>query len=254
MIRSRARLVVRGAGGRTLVATARAQSPQRWAVRRVAGGRIIDATHQVIGDGYFGGERYETSIHAEGGSTLVVRGLAATPLRMEAPSVSLVRIRARDEATMLYLPGAIIPQSGSDHTAALHVSAAEGTRVLVASVITPGRTGMGEYGLFRRLRMRTIIDAGGIPALAEDSTISPHTLDLQGRAMLGTAEAALTIVAVGAWPAAHPEWWAPLEFEGIVGGAQPLARAGIAYRGLCETLGDAQRALAAIERAALLPG
>jgi urease accessory protein UreH len=247
---SRARLAVGLADGESRVALASATAPQRWVLSR--GARCALATHQVIGDGVFGGDTLLCRIDAGPGAVVTVRSVAATPLRAGAPSAMVTRIRAVRGATVVYLPGALIPQAGSDHTSSLRVTADADAKVLAASVVVPGRSAMGERGAFRRLRLRTEVRAGGRLVLREDAAFDPQLAPVDSLAMFAGQGAAVTCLAVGAWAAARPEWWEwTSAIPGVVGGAGRLrGDGGATFRALCGSLGEAQWLVREIEERA----
>jgi urease accessory protein len=247
---SRARLsaVCIASSGR--IARAAATAPQRWNIPRRAADGWCEATHQLLGDGVFGGDVHRTAITAGGRTRLVARSVAAVPLRGPGAGATVTHLRAGPGATLVYLPGALIPQRDSDHTAALRIHVADGARVVAASIVVPGRSGMGERGAFKRLRLRTVARAGGRLAFAEDAVYEPSTADIDGPGMFAGAAAALTVLAVGVWPAGGEVLWERLAgCPGIVGGAGSLRLGGSCFRGLCNSLGAALAGVAALEAA-----
>ena len=243
---SRGRLEVRGREGRLHVASAGA--PQRWAVVRQAADGWTEAVHQTIGDGVFAGDVHRTSIVVGEGARLVVRGITAVPLRGPRPSGTATAIRARRGSTVCYLPGALIPQTVADHSAVLRIEADEDACVLAASIVVPGRSGMGERGAFQRLRLRTTVRVGDRLAFLEDATTEPSSGSIDGPASYHGFSASLTVIAVGAWEPATVAWWDAVAGERGVGGASPLRAGGVCYRALFPTLGDAVSSLAFVER------
>ncbi len=252
MTSSRARLEVAGGEHGARLVSAAASQPQRWGAVRQAGGGWVEAVHQLLGDGVFAGDLHRTSIIARRNAHLAVRGLTATPARRPsrgapAASATVTHIRAEADSTVLYLPGALLPQAGADHTTALRIEVAPGARVLVASVVVPGRSGMRERGDFERLRLRTVAHVGGTLAFAEDAEFRPATAGIDGPAVFNGFGAALSILALGDWDAATVGWWSSFAHDRLVGGATPLRTGGICVRALGRTLGDVLEALAAIE-------
>lgn len=252
MTNSRARLEVAGGDQGTRLVSAAASQPQRWGAVRQAGGGWVEAVHQLLGDGVFAGDVHRTSIIARHTAHLVVRGITATPARRgsdgtRAASATVTHIRAEADSTVLHLPGALIPQGDADHTTALRIEVAPGARVLAASVVVPGRTGMHERGDFERLRLRTVAHVGGTLAFAEDAEFRPAAAGIDGPAVFNGFGAALSILALGAWDGATVMWWSDFAHDRLVGGATPLRRGGVCVRALGRTLGDVLEALAAIE-------
>ncbi len=255
MTSSRARLVASAnSRGETRALTA-AAAPQRWTLARAARDGWLEVTHQLLGDGVFGGDCHRTSIVANPGSRLLVRAVAATPLRGEPPGATVTHLRVEPGASLVHLPGALIPHLGSNHSNVLRIDAAAGARVIAASVVVPGRTGMGERNAFCRLRMRTIVTTGGNLALAEESVIVPRTFAIDGPAGFAGDGASITVVALGDWPGLDAGWWQEVaSLPGVAGAAAPLRTGGVVLRALAVHLGAAQRLLDAIAAAARLAG
>lgn len=251
---SRARLVLGGDGERTRVLRAAATAPQRWTAAPREGGRWIDAFHQVLGDGIFAGDRLHTSVDAGGGVTAVVRGIAATGLRPGRPSLAMTRMAVRDGARLLYLPGAMMPFAGANHTASLSLDARRGGCVLAMAVLLPGRSGRGERCAFERLRLRTTARLDGEVLFAEDTLIQGDQW-LDGPAGFAGAGAVVSGVVLGRWPLADPAWWRELRLPPeMIGGASGLAEACAVFRGLCASLGVAQQFLEDLTRCAISAG
>lgn len=208
----------------------------------------LGVTHQLLGDGVFGGECHRTSIVARAGSRLAVRAVAATPLRGDQPGTTITHLRAEEDSSLLYLPGALIPHAGSNHRNVLRIDAAAGSRVLAASVVVPGRAGMGERNAFCSLRMRTIATYGGQLALAEDAVVHPGAFAIDGPAGFAGDGASISVIAVGDWPSLESGWWRESTgVPGVAGGAAPLRTGGVVFRALAVHLGAAQQCLQRLE-------
>jgi len=238
---SRARLDVHACDGHSRWRAA-CEAPQRWVVRR--DGAHVDAVHQLLGDGVFGGDSHRLRVSAAPGTHVTVRGLAATPLRPGTRSAMTTAISVAAGAFVLSLPGALIPQRGSDHASSLRVDVAQGGAAVVAAMVAPGRTAMGERCDFERLRLRTWLRHAGSVAFAEDVTLAGGP---GARPLFDGFDVALTVFALGATPAAEFGWWHELAADGVTGGPTRLRSGGAAFRALCPTLGHAQELLARIE-------
>lgn len=234
---SRSLLTVEGYGNRTVVSTARATAPQRWTVVQRSRAAWAEAYHQLIGDGAFAGDRVGTAIRASDGARCVVRSVAATPIRKGA-STSVTRIRANG-ATVVYLPGALVPHAGANHTAALRIDARDGGRVLAFSLLTPGRSARDERLQFGRLRLRTTALVDGREVFAEDASAEGGP-GFDGPGGFAGAGVFVSALVVGKWAPACASWWHETEPPtSLIGGTSQLAPGLLVYRGLCATLGDA---------------
>ena len=247
MNRSRARLLIDG--GRPLRVSA--SSPQRWNRTQRAADGWTEAIHQLVGDGLFGGDFLTTSVAARGPSRLVVRSVAATPLRGSEPSAACVHLSATGGSQIVYLPGPLLPQRGSESTQSLRIDVDADSAVFAASIVLPGRLAMGERAAFHRLRFRTTARVVGELGLAEDSEVLPSQVDLDGPAMLAGAAAVVSFIALGHWPPASPVWWdLPIaHVTGVVAGASSLRTGGVIVRALCADLGAALQLTTSIEPA-----
>lgn len=248
---SRARLLVDAPRGHPQM-LASASVPQRWATTRIANDGWVEAVHQAVGDGVFAGDEHRAHIEARG-AALLVRGLTATPLR-RGRAATVTRLRAAGGATLVHLPGPLLPQVEADHVNALHIEADTTSRVLAASVVTPGRTGMGERGRFTRLRMRTVARFGGALAFAEDATAEPGLASIDGPAGFASAAASVSILALGDWAPADPGWWRAILPAEASGGASRLRTGGVCVRLLTPTLGEALAFIERLERAVRADG
>lgn len=248
MTSSRARLAVKASEGRTSIVEAAAEAPQRWSFGRPGSDGWTEVVHQLLGDGIFERDRVRTTIHAGTRVRLAVRGLTAVPLRPGNPSVAATRVDVAAEATMLWLPGALVPHAGAVHTAGVAIHAAPGARVFAATVLTPGRSAMGEWGAFTRLGLHTRVYVAGEPVLSEQTVIDPA--ELPGPGSVGGHGVVASLVCVGPWPPAERGWWAELPVPGAVVAAGRLRREGLAVRGLFPTLGAASAFLEGAERRA----
>lgn len=231
---------------------ASATVPQRWATTRIAHDGWVEAVHQAVGDGVFAGDEHRAHIEARG-AALLVRGLTATPLR-RGRAAAVARLCARDGATLVHLPGPLLPQVEADHVNALRIDTDATSRVLAASVVTPGRTGMGERGRFTRLRMRTVARVNGRLAFAEDATTGPAIASIDGPAIFDGMAASVSLLAIGDWPLAEAEWWSAILPAGGRGGASRLRMGGVCVRLLTPSLGTAIDLLARLEHAVRVPG
>lgn len=245
MTASVARLVATTSGGGTRIARAYAQAPQRWSFGQTADDGWAEVSHQVLGDGAFGGDLSRATIRVGAGASLVVRGVAATPLRGAGESAAVVRLSVEPQGALIYVPGAVVPHAGSAHAASLSISVAPGARLFAATTLVRGRSGMGETGAFTRLRLKTRAESGGELALFEDAELAPE--DLAHLGSFGEAGAFVSGVCLGDWTLPAGDWWAdPAKNRGLVA-VNPLRVAGFSVRGLFRTLGDAQDFLTGAE-------
>lgn len=208
----------------------------------------MEATHQLLGDGAFGGDRSRATIEVAAGTNLVVRGVAATSLRGSCASTAAVRARVGPHAGLIYSPGPILPHNGSCHASGLRVSAAPEARLLIVATLVPGRSAMGEVGAFEALRLKTHVCVEGEMAFAEDSTALGEHFD-RARDFVGFG-AFVTLLAFGNWPPAGSEWWEQFPVTPGLAGRSALRNGGLALRALFPTLGAAREFVSDVEERA----
>lgn len=248
MTASRARIEFAVRGIQTAVTVAQASVPQRWAFGRYSPGGWTEVIHQLLGDGVFAGDRIRTRIHVRAGAHAVVRGVAATPLRPGTHSIAATRIEVAEQASLIYLPGAFVPHAGASHASSLTVNAAEGARVMAATLVTPGRTAMGERGRFTRLDLRTRASSGGETVWFEDTTLGPS--GVLNAFAIGSYGVSLALLCLGDWAPSEPRWWRQFESPGSMVGVSAMRQQGVAVRGLFPGLGSAAAFLERAEQAA----
>ncbi len=229
---SRARLLLTATGGRTRIAAAYAETPQRW-TPGPAGGGWLTVFQQLLGDGCFPADRLATSIRLEPGAVATVRAVAATSLRAGAPSVAVTRLSVGPRATLIYLPGALIPHAAATHHAALDARIDPSGALAVFQTWTPGRTSH-EAARFTAIRARTRLAVGDTPVLCEDVTVT-HEDWPPGSPVV------LTALALGRWRPSAADWWEPLPSQPSWAAAAELPFNAAIYRALFPNLGDANR-------------
>ena len=250
MTASRATLRLETCGRGTRVLRAAAEAPQRWSVSAAQSDGWLEVTHQVLGVGIHGDDALRTRISAGPGARAVVRAAASTSLRGARPSRWSTRIDVSRGATLLSLPGALIPHCESAHSQSTRLEVAEGGAALLVGITLPGRLGMGEDGTFSSLRLRTVARFAGTVVFAEDVVVEPLQLPLRTSGMFGTAGAVVSLLTIGDWEPADPAWWRPLCAPGARLGVSRLRSGGLAGRALCSNLGEAMDLVAAVNVAA----
>lgn len=249
-VTSTARLSV--TGGR--VTRMAAGTPQRWSRAQTAANGSLRVIHTLVGDGLFDGECHRTRISASGSGTLYVLGVAATPIRSSRHAFAATKITVGEEAAVCFLPAALVPHAGTSSTHSLVASVARGGSLLAGSIVAAGRTGMGEYGRFHRLRMRTSLTAAGQVELREDAVIHPGETPLDGPALFAGAEVAFTLFAAGTCASQAAACWSNLHLPpDVIAGVSRLRGDGVVLRGLAGSLGAAQAFLWAAGTAAGFP-
>ena len=244
MSNSIARLVAsRGVHG-TRIVRAYSAIPQRWVLARQGCDEWAEVTHQLVGDGVFGGDNSRTTIRVSAGASLLVRGVAVTPLRRQGPSSAATRLKVASGGSLIHVPGALVPHARSASVSSVRIEADAGARVLAAQILVPGRSGMGEIGQFTRLRLRTTAFYARQLALFEDLEVEPE--GLSGRAVFGVAEAHVSIVLLGCDDDIAATFSEGSSTRDSLVASNPLRHNGFAIRGLFANLSDAQELVTAM--------
>ncbi|MGE3075052.1 MAG: urease accessory protein UreD [Dehalococcoidia bacterium] len=245
MTASIARLEAAPVAGVTRIARAFATSPQRWTVSSPALDGWTTVTHQLLGDGSFGGDSSRAVIRVESGAKLIAQGVTATALRGCGTSTVSTHLLAAPGAALLHLPGPVVPHQGSNHRSALRIGAADGAFVLAASTLVAGRMGLGERGAYERLRLNTTVRAGGSLAFREQLDIDPD--DLAARPTLCPSEALVTLIIVAAESVFDVSALHELAGPGALIGFSRLRSSGSIARAIFPELGAAQEFLRRLE-------
>ena len=117
--------------------------------------------------------------------------------------------------------------------------------MLAASVLLPGRMGLGERGVYERLRMHTVVNRGGSLAFREELEVDPG--EWAARPLRSPSEALVTVILVGADDEFDEESWQKLAGPNSLLGTSPLRVGARIVRGVFSDLGAAQTFLGALE-------
>ncbi len=240
-----ARLDAVSVNGATRVARAFAASPQRWTVSSPSIDGWTTATHQLLGDGSFGGDTSRTIVSVRPGAKLLVQGVTATALRGCGASMAATHLRVARGGAVLHIPGPVVPHRGSTHDASLHIDADDGAFVLAASTLVAGRMGLGERGAYERLRLHTKVTVGGSLAFREELEVDPD--EWASSPLVSHTEALVTVIFVGAQTEFELAEWQALAGPNAFLGASPLRVGGHIVRGVFADLGAAQKFLGVLE-------
>ena len=243
MSASRATLRVSAAGCTPTAELAAAQAPQRWNLCTAAQDGWLEVTHQVMGDGFFGGDLATTRVSIGPAAKAIVRGVSATPLRRGC-SAAVTRLNIAG-GQLLWLPGPLVPHRNAKHSAGVDIRMSAGSETLFAATLLLGRTGWGEVASFRELRFRTRLRYDAELAIKEDITVTPGSL--VAVADSDRYEAFVSLLAIG--PRLGSLSFECSTEECLVGSSQ-LRAGGTAVRALFPHLGAALEFLGSVERRA----
>lgn len=149
-------------------------------------GRRAEVILQDVGPGVFPGDELSVAITAEAGADLRVVGQGATklyPCPCSRQAHAEITLTAAEDATLWWLPGALIPFRDADYVATTRVDLAPTARFASLEVISGGRLAMGERDAYRSLDLRLRVVQGGRLRLLERALLDPAA---QPRSLLET--------------------------------------------------------------------
>ena len=149
--------------------------------------------------GPIGGDHLRLRVEVSAGAALVLRSVAASlvlPGPHAQPSHSEVTISVGADATLVWLPGAVIAARGCDHYATTRVTLAPGARLLIREELVLGR--YGEQAGSIRQRQRVCL--GDHPLHDQELHVGPDAPGSDGPAITGGRRA------VGSTLVVDPDW------------------------------------------------
>jgi len=196
-------------GGKTVVTAVHRTEPFHLGapVDRVGDGRA-EIIIQSVGPGLLPGDETATELAAGPGAFLIVRDQAALKLfssRDGGAAVSHVQLRAEAGATLIFLPGELIPYRDARFKQTTEIEVEPGGRIAFAEIITPGRTGMGETDRYARLDLRVRARIGGDLVLLDRAVLEPALRPLTAIGRHGAHPVSAALYLIGAdWPDIPP--------------------------------------------------
>jgi urease accessory protein len=199
--------------------------------------------------GIFGGDRYDVLLRAEAGACVEVASSSVSKAYAArgVPAVTNTRLDALPGARLVYGPHALILQEGASLQVRTVCTVHAGGSVLLAEVLSFGRTARGERLSFATYDYELVVrDAGGTPLFEERYVLQP---DEALAASLAGYAAQVCVYALG-WDAAMLAA-ARDACGGAFGGASLLPNgAGIVLKALMPSLSAgvalSERAIAAL--------
>ncbi len=165
-----------------------------------AGAATAEVTVQQAGPGLLPGDALRAEVAVGPGAALVVRGQGATklyPSPTGVPALSLTHLRVAPGATLLWLPGELIPFRAAVLQQETTVDLAPGARLALAEILTPGRLHRGERDAYTRLDLRLRIALAGRPILIERARLDPARRPLATPGRHGPFPCAATLYLFG---------------------------------------------------------
>jgi urease accessory protein len=149
--------------------------------------------------GPVGGDQLRLDVEVGPGAVLVLRSVAASlvlPGPHGAPSCTDVTVRVGRNATLVWLPGAVIAADACHHDALTHIALEPGARLLTREELVLGRHGEPPGTIRQRLR----VTLAGRPLHDQELSAGPGAPGWAGPAVLGGRRAVGTVLVV------DPEW------------------------------------------------
>lgn len=220
----RGTIVARWARGRTLLLTARAESPLRFLRPTFPGTTSATVCLVTFGGGLVGGDEVELDVEVERSATLVIFTQSSTKVFR---GTSRQVLRAKVEGTLVVLPDPVSAFAGARYTQRIDVDLAADGACVVLDGFTSGRAAFGDRWAMSALDLRTTITHGGRTVLRDALRLDTADGSIADRA--GHLEAFATLVAVGrrAQPVAKAIVEEPIAppSNDLVVAASPLPRA-----------------------------
>lgn len=221
----RGTLVARRSGGRTVLATARAESPLRFVRPTFPGTSSAAACLVTFGGGLVDGDEVDVDLEVEAGATLVVFTQSSTKVFRGSSRQSL---RARVEGTLVFLPDPVAAFADARYTQRLDVALAGDGACVLLDGFTSGRAAFGERWAMSGLDLRTRVTHDGRPVVSDALRFDAADGPVAERAGRFDAFATLVAVGRGAAPVASAILREPVAppAPDLVVAASPLPRAG----------------------------
>ena len=188
----RGTIVARFARGRTLLLTARAESPLRFLRPTFPGTTSATICLVTFGGGLVGGDEVELDIEVERGATLVVFTQSSTKVFR---GTSRQLLRAKVEGTLVVLPDPVSAFAGARYTQRIDVALAGEGACVVLDGFTSGRAAFGDRWAMTTLDLRTTVTYGARMLLRDSLRLDVADGPIADRA--GRFEAFATLVAAG---------------------------------------------------------
>jgi len=225
----RGELVFARAGGRTVVARAAADSPLKLLCPRSHGdGRWVFAA--TFGGGLVDGDAIDLEVRVGEGARALLGTQASTKVYRSPRLGARQRIVAtvEDGAALVVAPDPVACFAGARYEQRATYALAPTASLVVADVVSCGRSARGERWAFARLASRTTVERSGEVVAVDAAVLDAAHGDLARR--MGRFDAIATVIALG--PAARPVRDAIL----AKGGAKLAPRAATAFA--ASPLGD----------------
>lgn len=168
----RLRAVV-GAGGRTVLADARAEFPlQVGRPRACTDDGRIELVVLLQSGGLLDGDSARIEVEVEAGARMALRTQAATQVHA-GRSEQTLDARVGRGGVFSYVPHSIVPHAWADFAAEARLELEDGARALVAEVVSPGRVDFGEAFAYARVRIAFDARIGGVLVARERALLEP---------------------------------------------------------------------------------
>ncbi len=185
-------IVARVSGGRTVRATARANSPLRFVRPTFPGTTSAAVCLVTFGGGLVDGDEVDVNLEVERGARLVVFTQSSTKVFRGASRQAL---RAKVDGTLVLLPDPVAAFAGARFTQAIDVAlGADGACVLLDG-FTAGRPAFGDRWAMNAVELRTVVAHEGRVVLTDALSFDVADGAIAERA--GRFDAFATLVAAG---------------------------------------------------------
>lgn len=155
-----------------------------------------------ISGGVFGGDCLKLSVKLQAGSEAQITTTGATrvyrPRAGTADAILQARFVLGRDSLLDYLPDALIPYREARVSQQSEFSLADDAALFYWETLAPGRTAAGELFAYQRLKIASVIEAGGRPVLEDRMLLEPARWPMRTPARFGSRNYLATFVAVRA--------------------------------------------------------
>ncbi|HVJ91672.1 MAG TPA: urease accessory protein UreD [Labilithrix sp.] len=188
----RGSIVARSIGGRTVLATARAETPLRLVRPTFPGTTAAAVCLVTFGGGLVNGDEVELDVTVEAGATLIVFTQSSTKVFRGAARQAL---RAKVEGTLVLLPDPVAAFASARFTQRIDIELTADGACVSMDGFTSGRAAFGERWAMSALDLRTNVSHDG-RAIVSDA-LNLNASDGAIVARCGNFDAFATLIAVG---------------------------------------------------------
>lgn len=174
------RLTARGQGEKTVLSQRYFTSPLKLGLPHGAGERL-HVVLMLASTGMLEGDDFEYRIMCTAGAKVKITEQSYTKIFAmdKGQAVRRQKISVMDNASLWYLPSAVIPFQDSAYAGDMQVWLGKNSEFAYQEIVAAGRIAMGEKFLFRRYHSRISIMLQGRPVWLDNCLLEPQQAELE---------------------------------------------------------------------------